>query len=141
MSITTVAVIGGIARMRGFVRMVLPAAALVACGKAGDSKATPRDAVIAAWKSEQLAPPSWAPAEVAFARDCQGGAVSGVDVLVCNFASPAEAKAAEDPALAWVGSATGAAQAHGAALIVVADRKKSDPSGRTINKLMKLAPN
>jgi len=124
--------------MRGW---VLTALALVACSKAGDGKATPRDAVISAWKADQLAPTSMAPAQVAFAKDCQGGTVSGVDVLVCNFASPADAKAAEDPALAWIGAATGAAQAHGAALIVAADRKKSDPSGRTINKLMKLAPN
>jgi hypothetical protein len=59
---------------------------------------------------------------------------------VCNFATPAEAKAAENPALSWIGPATGAAQAHGAALIVLADRKKSDPNGRLINKLLKLAP-
>jgi hypothetical protein len=31
-------------------------------------------------------------------------------------------------------------QAKGAALIAAADRRKSDPSGRTINKLSKLAP-
>jgi len=54
--------------------------------------------------------------------------------------SPAEAKAAEDPALTWIGETTGAAQAHGAALIVLADRKKADPNGRMINKLLKLAP-
>ncbi len=53
----------------------------------------------------------------------------------------ADAKAAEEPALAWVGNVTGAAQAHGSALIVIADRKKADPNGKTINRLMKLAPN
>ena len=60
---------------------------------------------------------------------------------MCNFATPADAKAAEEPGLAWVGPATGSSQAHGAALIVLVDRKKADPNGRTINRLMKLAPN
>ena len=116
------------------------AAALAACSKAGDAARGPRDAVLDAWKAEKLAPSALSPATVAFAKDCQSGTVADIDVLLCSFASPAEAKAAEDQGLTWVGSATGASQARGAALVVLADRKKSDPSGRTINKLMKLAP-
>lgn len=117
------------------------AAALIACGKGGDGgKSGPRDAVIEAWKAEKLAPSALTAAQVSFGKDCQSGTVSNLDVLLCNFASPAEAKAAEDGGLTWIGSATGASQAHGAALVVLADRKKADPNGRTINKLMKLAP-
>ncbi|HET7501175.1 MAG TPA: hypothetical protein VFK02_09235 [Kofleriaceae bacterium] len=116
----------------------------IACGsKSGDSDkpaSGPRDAVIEAWKSAKLAPSALTPATVVFGKDCQTGTVEGVDVLVCNFATPAEAKAAEEPGLTWVGQATGSSQAHGSALVVLADRKKSDPSGRTINRLMKLAP-
>ena len=121
--------------------LVVPVLVLAACSKAGDRPAGPRDAVIAAWKADKLTPPAMSPAKVAFGVDCQSGAVENLDVLVCSFASPAEAKAAEEPGLAWIGSATGASQAHGAALIVVVDRKKADPSGRMINRLMKLAPN
>ena len=130
---------------------LLICAALTACGKADQpaDKATgsgapatgPRDAVIGAWKTAKLDPPAFAPATVAFAKDCQAGAIGGLDVLVCNFASAADAKAAEDSGLSWIGGATGASQAHGAALIVVADRKKADPNGRMINQLLKLAPN
>ncbi|HEY0991866.1 MAG TPA: hypothetical protein VGD80_32670, partial [Kofleriaceae bacterium] len=76
----------------------------------------------------------------AFGKDCQSGTIEGIDVLLCNFGSADEARAAEDGGLAWVGQATGASQAHGAALVVLADRKKADPNGRTINRLMKLAP-
>ena len=125
------------------VRAAVLVVGLAACSKADDAaKATgPRDAVIAAWKAEKLEPAGLAPASVAFAKDCQSGAISNLDVLVCNFPSPAEAKAAENPALTWIGATTGAAQAHGAALIVLADRKKADPNGRMINKLLKLAPN
>lgn len=121
--------------------LLLLVVAGAACSKEPPA-ATPRDRVLDAWKADKLvpaAPP--AAATVAFGKDCQSATVEGIEILVCNFATPAEAKAAEDPGLAWVGAVTGASQAHGAALIVVADRKKADPSGRTINRLMKLAPN
>jgi hypothetical protein len=97
--------------------------------------------VLAVWKADKIAPPALAPVTVAFGTDCQGGSVEGIDVLVCNFASPAEAKAAETGGLGWVGQTTGASQARGAALVVLADRKKADPAGRMINRLLKLAPN
>jgi len=114
---------------------------VAACGKGSDAAKGPRDAVLDAWKAEKLAPAAaLAPATVAFGKDCQSGTIESIDVLLCNFATPADARAAEDPALGWVGQATGMAQARGSALIVLADRKKSDPSGRLINKLMKLAP-
>ncbi len=123
-------------------RTIVLLVALVACSKDGafDKAGTARDAVLDAWKADKLAPSALTAASVAFGKDCQGGTVEGIEVLVCNFASPAEAKAAEDAGLAWVGQATGASLARGAALVVLADRKKADPSGRTINRLMKLAP-
>src|SRR5262249_47484648 len=95
--------------------------------------------VLEAWKGDKLEP-VMAAAQVAVGKDCQSGSVEGIDVLLCNFASPAEAKAAEDAGLAWIGPATGASQARGTALVVLADRKKSDPNGRMINRLLKLAP-
>src|SRR5262245_40132622 len=98
--------------------------ALAACGS--DKSAAPRDKVLEAWKADKLEPSPMAAAQVAVGKDCQSGSVEAIDVLVCNFASPAEAKAAEDAGLAWVGQATGASQARGAALVVLADRKKSD---------------
>src|SRR5262245_53991597 len=119
------------------------AAAVIAvgCSKGGDAAKGPRDAVLDAWKAEKLAPAAaLAPATVAFGKDCQSGTIENLDVLLCNFPTPAEAKAAEEPALGWIGQTTGTAQARGAALVVLADRKKSDPNGRMINKLMKLAP-
>jgi hypothetical protein len=123
-------------------RVVIALVALAACSGSSSEKpaATPRDAVLAAWKADKLTPSALTAATVAFGKDCQAGTVDGIDVLVCNYASPAEAKAAEDAGLGWIGQATGASQARGAALVVVADRKKADPSGRTINRLLKLAP-
>ncbi|HEX7839338.1 MAG TPA: hypothetical protein VF469_17795 [Kofleriaceae bacterium] len=119
---------------------ILAVLALAACSKTADKPATPSDAVLAAWKAEKLAPSGLAAAPVAFAKDCRGGTIENLDVLLCNFATPAEAKAAEAQGNTWIGSATGSAQARGSVLVVLADRKKADPNGRTINKLMKLAP-
>jgi hypothetical protein len=113
---------------------------LAGCSKASDTPPSPRDAVLAAWKAEKLVPSGLAAATVAFAKDCQAGAIEGLDLLLCNFATPSEAVAAEPQGEAWIGQATGSSQARGAGLIVLADRKKADPNGRLINKLMKLAP-
>jgi hypothetical protein len=109
------------------------------CDKAATGNAA-RDAIIDAWKKGGLTPSALTPAKVDVGKDCQGGTVGTIDVLLCVYTSDADAKAAEEAGLAWVGDTTGAAQARGVVLIAAADRRKSDPSGRTINQMMKLAP-
>lgn len=126
--------------------------ALAACSKSDGAASTggsnspfgaaagPREALLDAWKKGGLSPSPLTPASVAVGKDCQSGTVGALDVLLCVFPSQAEAKQAEDAGLGWVGEATGASQAAGPVLVVVADRRKGDPSGRTINQMMKLAP-
>lgn len=109
-----------------------------ACDKAATGNAA-RDNVIEAWKKGGLQPSPMTAATVDVGKDCQSGTVGAIEVLLCVYPSEADAKAAEEPGLAWVGAATGAAQARGTVLIAAADRRKSDPSGRTINQMMKLA--
>jgi len=123
--------------------------ALAGCGKSEEDAAaantsavaTPgtsqRDIMIEVWKKAGLAPSAMTAATVSFGKDCQSGTVNNVDVLVCMYASPAEAKAAEKASLEWVGGTTGASWSTGPVLVSAADRHKADPSGRTINKLMK----
>jgi hypothetical protein len=118
-----------------------PSEATGAAGRAAGSVVDPADPVIDAWKTAKLVASALTPATVAFGKDCRSGTIEGLELLLCRYPTPAEAKAAEDKGYGWVGQATGASQAHGAALIVLADRRKVDPSGRTINRLMKLAPN
>ena len=118
-----------------------PAAAAISAARgAASTGSSDRDVVLAAWKKDGLEPSAMAPAQVPFGRDCQGGTVASIDVLLCAFPTPAEARAAEEPALAWVGAATGVSRARRTVLLVAADRGKSDPSGRTINQLVALAP-
>ena len=134
-------------------RTVLLLVALAACSKSegfsGTDKSAasptegddgPRGDVLAAWRKGGLTPSPLSPAQVPVGKDCQTGTVGAVDVLLCVFPSNAEAKAAEDAGLGWVGDTTGAAQASGKVLVAVADRRKADPSGRTINQMLKLAP-
>ncbi|HEX4421229.1 MAG TPA: hypothetical protein VH165_25115 [Kofleriaceae bacterium] len=99
-----------------------------------------RDAVLDAWKADKLVPAGLTPVAVPVGKDCQTGTVEGIEVLLCNFGTPADAKAAEQPGLAWIGQVTGSSQAHGSTLVVIADRRKADPNGKKINRLMKLAP-
>lgn len=118
--------------------MVVLVPLVIACGNGGGAGS--RDAVVEAWKKGGLTPSALTAATTPVGKDCQRGTVGAIDVLVCVYPSAAEAKAAEEAGLAWVGDTTGAAQATGSVLIAAADRRKSDPSGRTINQLMKLAP-
>jgi hypothetical protein len=104
------------------------------------SESGPRQDLADAWKKAGLTPSAFQPAKASFGTDCKSSTVGAIEVLVCVYPSAKEAKAAEDAALTWVGDTTGAAQAHGSLVIAVADRKKSDPNGKTINQLLKLAP-
>jgi hypothetical protein len=109
----------------------------------GDSpaKATPRDAVVEAWKKGGLEPSALTAATVAFGKDCQAATVKNVDVLLCNYGSADEAKQAEPASTDWIkGAPTATAFVSGNVLVVIADNKKADPAGKTINQLMKLAP-
>ena len=130
---------------------ILILAALIGCGGkddgasggGGDGKAsaTPRDAVVDAWKQGGLEPGDLTAATVAFGKDCKTTAVGGVDVLLCNYDSADAAKKADASSNDWIaGAPTGSSFVSGKVLVVVADRKKADPDGKTINQLMKLTP-
>jgi hypothetical protein len=123
-------------------RWILVIALVLGCSKEeakpGAPTASARNDVLEAWKKGGLAPSPFTAATVAFGKDCQSGTINSLDVLVCEYPSDAEAKAAEEQGYAWVGETTGISRAAGKVLIVAADRKKAEPSGRTINQLTKL---
>lgn len=133
--------------MRAHVWILLAAAVLGCGGKdeagGGGSGGTatesgPRHDVIEGWKKAGITVTPLTPATVAFGKDCQSGTANNVDVILCQYESEDDAKAAEKPSLDWVGSTTGASWVQGKVVIAAADRRKADPSGRTINQLMKL---
>jgi hypothetical protein len=115
---------------------ILIAVALAACSK--EKGATSRDGVVEAWKKGGLETSALTAAKTEVGSDCASGTVSKLDVLVCTFKSDKDAKDAEERGLAWVGDNTGASRAQGEMLIVVADRKKTDPQGKVINQVITL---
>jgi hypothetical protein len=123
------------------VRALLLVLLVAACDKGNNAPTGPgaRDTVIDAWKKGGLDASAFATAATPIGKDCAAGTVGKVDVLVCSYTTPDEAKAAQDAGLQWVGDTTGASQARGTLLIAVADRRKADPSGKTINQIFKLA--
>jgi hypothetical protein len=123
-------------------RVILAALLVAACGK-GDGVAGggSRDGLLDVWKKGGLETSAFTASKSPVGKDCASGTVGKVDVLVCTFATADEAKAAQDAGLQWVGDTTGASQAKGTFLIAVADRRKADPSGKTINQIFKLATN
>jgi hypothetical protein len=116
-------------------------AATLALGACGDPMSGPggRDNLFEVWKQKGLKPTGFKAAKVDVGKDCHAGTVDGVDVLVCQYATPEEAKAAEPKGYEWVGEATGTTVIAGKVLVSAADKRKADPSGRTIDKLMKLS--
>jgi hypothetical protein len=127
--------------MRSFLLMCCAVAAVAACGKDKPAGATSRDGVVAAWKKGGLSPSELKPAKTDVGKDCASGTVNKLDVLVCTFPTAQDAKAAEDAGLQWIGDTTGVSKAQGEMLIVVADRKKADPNGKTITQLIELPAN
>jgi hypothetical protein len=120
---------------------LLLVAAIAACGKgSGPTGSGARDVVVEAWKKGGLEVTELKTAQSPVGKDCAQGTVNKVDVLVCNFTTPDEAKKAEDLGLQWVGDTTGMSQAKGSLVIAAADRKKADPNGKTINQIFKLVP-
>lgn len=116
--------------------------AVLGCDKGEDKKASPADAVapvLESWKTAGLAVGAFAATDGApyAGGTCQAGQVGGVDAVVCSYPTADAAKAAEDKGREAIGLVTGAAIAHDTLLLVVADRRKSDPEGRTINAVTK----
>jgi hypothetical protein len=63
---------------------------------------------------------------------------SGVDVTLCEYADAAQAKAAEAAGISAIGETTGVSLSSGPLLLVLADRRKADPSGRSIHSLVRV---
>src|SRR5829696_3291701 len=81
-----------------------------------------RDRIVEAWKKGGLTPTPMTAATTSVGKDCQTGTVNGVDVIVCQYATPDEAKAAEPKGYEWVGDATGTAVVAGKVLVAASDR-------------------
>lgn len=72
------------------------------------------------------------------ARRCEAGHVDGVEALLCEFADEESARRAGSGAGGWIGTAaTGLTVSEGRVALVLADRDRTDPAGRTLSKVAK----
>ena len=67
---------------------------------------------------------------------CSAGTVAGMSATICEFGSSDEAAKAQEEGWALLGGAVGSSVAAGKVLLVIADAKKEDPSGRRLNELI-----
>ncbi|HUH01451.1 MAG TPA: hypothetical protein VML75_05610 [Kofleriaceae bacterium] len=119
--------------------VIVAAVLAAACGS--DSAKSPEnaDAVFGAWTNAGLEVSEHAPLEKHDLGDarCMRGEVAKVETVVCAYDSAEAATKARDAGLAMVGQHTGASLARGTLLLIVTDRAKADPDGKTINLLTK----
>jgi hypothetical protein len=118
--------------------------ALSGCKKEGDSGSGSSGAasaaiekVVASWKAAGLDPSTFTKVDAADfgGGECESGKVSGIETTLCYHPTADKAKSVRAQAVKKVGSNTGYALVNGELVLVVADRGKSDPSGRTMNKM------
>ena len=90
------------------------------------------------WSKAGMAPGTFGPTKVSVGGGrCRGGNINGLDATLCEFDDVAAAKRAEAAGLAEIRGVTGLALAEGKLLLVLADPKQTDPSGRSMNELAK----
>ena len=96
------------------------------------------DDVLKAWKEAGESPSAFTDVgEKLPGGKCQAGTVSGLDATVCVFDSAEKAQQAEEAGWKLVGNTVGSAVVSGKLLLILADPRKEDPSGRRINALLK----
>ena len=118
-------------------RLVLIAAlALVACTKGGAGDGALGGAV-EAWQKAGLETSTFAAVDGKAFGDatCKAGTIRGVATTVCEYKGADDAKRAEAAGLSQVRDATGLALAQGKLLLVLVDRDRKDPNGKTMNEI------
>lgn len=111
---------------------------LAACEEEPDAASS---VVINSWLQQGLGPADFQKLDnKALGKDamCKQGTLKGLETTICQYPDPAAATAARQAGLAHVGEVTGVALPAGNLLLMVADRDKADPSGRTINEIVKI---
>ncbi|HYX93374.1 MAG TPA: hypothetical protein VE782_17560 [Myxococcaceae bacterium] len=111
---------------------VAAAALLCACS-------SPLQKVQDAWKKAGHQVSELKPVERKIAGgNCSSGTVAGFEATLCEFDNETQATQAQASGLEVVADNVGASIAAGKLLLVVADRRKTDPTGRKLNEIIKV---
>ncbi len=140
-------------RSQSLLSVLFLVAAIPACSKHKASASAPpaahvqgtphTDEVLNAWRNAGLAPEGFARVDPApdSAAYCEHGQVRGVDTLVCEYASEeALTRGTQQVKEVWarVDAHTGAILRAKRTTMVVVDRERREPSGKTINQMAKV---
>jgi len=141
---------------RSRLAIVVLLASLPACGKnkppSTSTAASPpvhvqgtphTDEVLTAWRNAGLAPEGFARVQPApdGAAYCEHGQIHGVDTLVCEYASEESlTRGMQQVKEEWarMDTHTGVVLRAKRTLMVVVDRERREPSGKTISQMAKL---
>jgi hypothetical protein len=100
---------------------------------------SPVEKVQDAWKEAGHDVGELKPVEIKIAGGkCSSGMVAGFEATLCEFENETSATQAQANGLEVVAKDVGASIAAGKLLLVVADRRKTDPTGRKLNEVIKL---
>ncbi|MBI4512160.1 MAG: hypothetical protein HY698_21180 [Deltaproteobacteria bacterium] len=91
--------------------------------------------VLVAWKLAGLEPKGFQKVDSLEGGRCERGSVGEIETTLCAFHDEETARKAQAAGLSAIGDVTGASLAEGKLLLVVADRKRADPSGRRLNEI------
>ena len=94
---------------------------------------------VAAWKAAGFESSEFQPMAGAgiAGGTCVAGQVNKLEAVLCRYQDEAAAKGAEAAGFTYIGETTGTALSKGSHLLVIADRNKADPSGKTLDKVAK----
>jgi len=100
---------------------------------------SPVESVRSAWKKAGHEVGELKPVEVRVAGGKgSAGTVSGFEATLCEFENETKATQAQASGLDLVANNVGASISAGKMLLVVADRRKADPTGRRLNEIIKV---
>ncbi len=123
---------------------ILASAAFGGCGRSGGGAggAMPRfhQPIVARLKRDGFAVRNvaTAPADPFDALQCVRGEVERIEVLLCEYHSPEDARSAEKKLAHFAeGAVSGAARSSGAVGMAIADKQKADVKGKRIVRLLK----
>lgn len=122
---------------------LLPALGATSCGRAHVKGTVAVDSILKAWQADgfdteavmSLEPDVWS------AGACSRGLVSGLEVLLCEFAADESLAAGEEKIMSDWGAEsvpTGAVVRTSRTILAISDRTKADPQGRTLARLAKV---
>lgn len=114
-------------------RTAVLAAALLGAGCTSGA-----DAVQEAWRKAGQTPGTFSDAGAKVeGGKCRAGSVSGLDATLCEFDSEDAAKQGAEAGWRLVGNTVGSSLASGKWVLVVADPRKEDPTGRRIDSVVR----